>query len=99
MRSSDAAEAASVSFSDRFSLRTTLARIDHDVSFNVARFLALAELALVGAADKRAADQDVVAGVQAFCECGAIIPQYDAVPVSLRLPLVLRVLPRALRGD
>src|SRR5271157_5583897 len=62
--------------------------------------LALAVLALVLRTDEHAIDKNVVALVESVGDRRAETVERDyAVPLGFRLPLVVRVLPRLLRGD
>ena len=62
--------------------------------------LGLAVLALVLGADKLSVNKDMVAFVQRVRDgLAEAVEDDDAVPLSSGLPLVVRVLPRLLRGD
>src|ERR1700722_19257625 len=62
--------------------------------------LALAVLALVLRTDEHSIDKNVVALVEGVGECRSEAVEGDnAVPLGFRLPLVVRVFPRLLRGD
>src|SRR5882724_7943992 len=62
--------------------------------------LALAVLALILRTDEHSIDKNVVALVESVGECRCEAVERDnAVPLGFRLPLVVRVLPRLLRGD
>ena len=94
--------------SDRFRFGFAAVELSDDIGANRPRrdlrgcgFLAFAVGLLVGRADQAALDQDVRAlldGLEdVFGESRA--EDADTVPLGLRGPLVLRVLPRPLRGD
>src|SRR5208283_142615 len=62
--------------------------------------LALAVLALVLRTDEHSIDKNVVALVESVGECRSeTVERDDAVPLGFRLPLVVRVFPRLLRGN
>ena len=91
-----------------FRFRFPAIELAHDIGANRPRddlgrrcFLAFAIRTLVGAADERAFDEDVCAlldrGEDIFGEPRT--EDADAVPLRLGTPLILRVFPRALRGN
>jgi len=64
------------------------------------RFLGLAVLALVLRADELSVNEDMVALVECVRDgLAEAVERDDAVPLGFGLPLVVRVLPRLLRGD
>jgi len=64
------------------------------------RFLGLSVLALVLRADELSVNEDMVALVERARDgLAEAVERNDAMPFGFRLPLVVRVLPRLLRGD
>ena len=81
--------------SPRSSLRTTSARMDHDVIFVGLRFLAFAVRLLVGRADERAFDEYVSALLDSRSDtlCQKWPEHNDTMPLRFRAPFVICVLP------
>ena len=71
-----------------------------DGDFRRLGLLGLAVLALILRANEHPVDEDVVALVKRIGDgLAEAVERDDAVPLGFRLPLVVRVLPRLLRGD